>query len=168
MPLKHLILALGTFMTIISFAQNEKPERSELTLKLPVDGELYYEQEVKSSPYFVKDNILQIYPGEKLFIEVDFKKKEISSMKVVKENLKPKRTIEIEFTQNSKEGKNEFMMLKILNPFKDDLDYNAMMFIVGNDKWINTNVLPISAGLSSYETWPDVIITLVLSDWKLK
>ena len=158
-----LSLTLG-----LSYAQNEKTNREEFTLKLPVDGDQFYEQKVENSPYFVKENVLQIYPGEKLFIEVETKKKEITSMKVVKENLNPEKTIEIEFTQNTKDRKSESMILKIVNPFKKDLKYKAMMFIVGHDKWINTNVLPVRAKLSVYESWSDVIITLVLSDWKLK
>ena len=60
------------------------------------------------------------------------------------------------------------MMLKIVNPFKKDLEYKAMMFIVGHNQWINTNVLPVKSKLTGYETWSDVIITLVLSEWKLK
>ena len=161
------ILISLSFTFTFTYAQNEKPNREAFTLQLPVDGEQYYEQEVQNSPYFVKEKVLQIYPGEKLFVEVEIKKNEIISMKVVKENLKPEKTIEIELTQTVEERKSEFMTLKITNPFKKDLEYKAMMFIVGHDKWINTNVLPVKAKLSSFEIWNDVIITLVLADWKL-
>jgi hypothetical protein len=160
-----ILLSIGFAYT---YAQNEKEKRDEFTLKLPVDGEQYYEQKVESSPYFVKEKVLQIYPGEKLFIEVENDKKEITSMKVVKDNLNPEKTIEIEFTQTVKDRKSEMMMLKIVNPFKKDLEYKVMMYIVGHNKWISTSVLPVKATLSSYETWPDVIITLVLTEWKLK
>jgi len=164
-----IILTLILSLTFgFSYAQNEKTNREEFTLKLPVDGKQFYEQKVENSSYFVKENVLQIYPGEKLFIEVEINKKEITSMKVVKENLNPERTIEIEFTQNTKDRKSESMMLKIVNPFEKDLEYKAMMFIVGHNQWINTNVLPVKSKLTGYETWTDVIITLVLSNWKLK
>ena len=161
-------IAICLVGSVTAFAQNEKVNRDAFILQLPVDGEQYYEQKVESSPYFVKEKVLQIYPGEKLYIEVEVKKNEIISMKVVNENLNPEKTIEIEFTQKVEDRKNEWMMLRIENPFKKDLEYKAMMFIVGHDKWINTNVLPIQAKLSGYETWPDVIITLVLTEWKLK
>ncbi len=165
---KLIITILLSISLVFTYAQNKKKNRVEFTLTLPVDGEQYYEQKVESSPYFVKENVLQIYPGEKLFIEVEKVKKEITSMKVVKENLNPEKTIEIKFTQEVKDRKSEMMMLKVVNPFKKDLEYEAMMFIVGHNKWINTNVLPVKAKLTGFETWPDVIITLVLSDWKLK
>jgi len=112
--------------------------------------------------------VLQIYPGEKLFIEVETSKSEITSMRVVKENLNPQKTIMVDFTQTTKGKKSESMMLKIVNPFEKDLEYKAMMFTVGHDKWIDTNVYPVRAKLTSFEMWSDVIITLVLSDWKLK
>jgi hypothetical protein len=151
-----------------AFSQNEKTTREAFTLKVLVDGDQFYEQKIISSPYFVKENVLQIYPGEKLFIEAEITKKEITSMKVVKENLNPEKTIEIEFSQTTKDRKSESMMLEIVNPFKKDLEYKAMMFIVGHDKWINTNVFPVKAKLIGYETWSDVIISLVLSDWTIK
>ena len=85
-------------------------------------------------------------------------------MKVVKENLNPEKTIEIKLTQTVKDRKS----VKVATPFKKDLEYKAMMFIVGHDKWINTNVLSVKAKLTGYESWTDVIITLVLTEWKFK
>jgi len=168
MRTKVIMTILISLSFTFTYAQNEKPNREAFTLQLPVDEEQYYEQEVQNSPYFVKEKVLQIYPGEKLFVEVETKKNEIISMKVVKENLKPEKTIEINFTQTVEDRKSKFMMLEISNPFKKDLEYKAMTFIVGHGKWINTNVLPIKAKLSNFEIWNDVIITLVLTEWKLK
>ncbi len=165
---KTIIVMLLSLNFTFTYAQNEKPNREAFTLQLPVDGEHYYEQEVQNSPYFVNEKILQIYPGEKLFVEVETKKNEIISMKVVKENLNPEKTLEINFTQKIEERTSQLMMLEIINPFDYDLEYEAMMFIVGNNKWINTNVLPVKAKLSSFEMWNDVVITLVLTEWKLR
>ena len=76
--------------TILCFqfcsAQNLKPQREAFVLKLAVDGVNFYEEEIKSSPYFVHEHILQIYPSEKLYIEVELKNDSIFSMKTVKEN----------------------------------------------------------------------------------
>ena len=166
------IIKLLSIILILSFeatySQNIIINREPFILKLPVDGKQYYKQEIKTSPYFVKENDLQIYPGEKLLIEVKTKKKEIVSMKVVKENLNPKKTIQIEFTQNVKNRMSKSMILKIDNPLKKDLEYEALMYIVGHKKWIRTSVIPVRANLKSFETWPDVIISLVLRNWRLK
>lgn len=163
-----MTIALCISLIFVYAQDNDKVNRDAFTLKLPVNRKQYYEQEIKSTPYFVKENILQIYPGEKLFIEIEVEKETIVSMKVVKENLNPDRTIEIEFTQELKGKKNDGMLLRIENPFKKDLEYKAMMYIVGHDKWINTNVLPVKAKITGFEMWVDVIITLVLTEWKLK
>jgi hypothetical protein len=164
----RLLLILNLTLTSLNlFSQHEDPYRQEFVLKLPVDGEQFYEQRVAKSPYFVKDKMLQIYPGERLFIQVDKTGNSIDSMKVVKENINPNKTITIEFTQNVKDRKSEFMILKIVNPFDKDLGYKARMYIVGHNKWIETSVLPVKSKLIGFETWSDVIITLVLSDWKL-
>lgn len=168
MKVKSTLTILLSFILGFSYAQNEVINREGFILKLPVDREHYYEQKVEKSPYFVKENVLQIYPGEKLFIEVEITENKIISMKVVKENLNPEKTIEVELSQNVKDQKSELMMLKIVNPFNKDLEYKAMMYVVGKNHWINTNVLPIKSKLTGFEMWPDVIITLVLSEWKLK
>ena len=166
---KSIILAAFFSLTsLISFSQNEKPFRDEFTLKLPVDGEQFYEQKVLKSPFFVKDNVLQIYPGESLFIEVEKTKNEITSMKVVKVNVQPEKTLIVELTQTVKERKSESMILKVINPFDSDLNYKVLMYIVGQSKWIPTDVFPVKAKLTGYETWSDIIITMVLSDWKFK
>jgi sulfate adenylyltransferase subunit 1 (EFTu-like GTPase family) len=149
-------------------SQNEKPERDSYTLKLPVDSINFYELEVKSGPYFVADKVLQMYATETIFIEVETKKKEIVSMKTVKENVNPEKTITVALTQTVKDKKSEMMMLKIANPFKYELQYKAQMNIVRHNKWIPTNVYPVKPKLTTFEIWGDVIISLVLSDWLLK
>jgi hypothetical protein len=168
MKIRAILTVLSVIICINSYAQNDTPLRSAFTLKLPVDGKQFYEQEVQESPYFVKDNVLQMYTGEKLFIEVETLDNKITAMKVVNKNVNPKKTIEIELKQEVKNKANESIMLKIKNPFKKELNYKAMMFIVGQNKWIPTSVLPIASELTGFELWKDIIITMVLKDWTLK
>jgi hypothetical protein len=162
-----LITIFGLILSNVCFAQNEVLERKPFTLELAVDTVNYYSEEIKASKYFVQEKILQIYPGEKLLIEVELKNGNIEKMKVVKENINPENTIEIDFFQNKTEKMNEGMMLKVKNPFDKTLSYKAMMFIVGHDKWIKTSIMPVRPKLLGYETWNETIITLVLEDWTL-
>ena len=166
MRLKTLLTISMSMFVMCIFAQNEKPDREAFTLKLPVDGIQFYEQKLNKTPYFVHEKTLQLYPGEKIWIEVETKGTEITSMKVVQKNLNPEKTISVEFTQTAKNRKNEYMTLTVDNPFNKALEYTAMMYIVGQDKWINTNVYPVRAKMAGIEMWSDVIITLVLKDWK--
>lgn len=163
----QLLTLLFPFGLVTGFAQNTKTNREGFILKLPVNKEQYYEQEIAATPYFVKEGTLQIYPGEKLYLEVEKTKKGIKSIGVVKENINPEKTIALEFSQEVIDGENRPMILKISNPFKNDLEYKAAMYVAGHSQWVPTNVLPVRGKLISYEMWPDVIISLVLSDFKL-
>lgn len=153
---------------IANFCYGQQEFRENFTLKLPVDSVRYYQQEVKKSPYFVKENTLQIYPGEHLFIEADVKEGKLGSMKVVKENVNPSKTIEIEFSQDVENRKHKGMMLQVSNPFDKNLLYDAMMYTVGKSQWVETSILPVKPKLIGFELWNDVIITLVLHDWRLQ
>jgi len=148
-----------------SIGQNEQYLREEYVLKLFVDKEHFYEQNVQTSPYLVKDNVLQIYTGEKVAIELNIVSDEIASLRIADENSDPKKTINIEVTQTVKDSVNESIMLKIENATNEEIGYKAKFFAVGGEQWIETNVLSVKPNLTSYELWNDVIITLALSDW---
>jgi len=102
MKYKIFFTIILSLTTLLVYSQNDKPERNTYTLKLPVDSINFYEQEVKSGPYFVADKVLQMYATETIFIEVESKKSEIISMKTVKENINPEKTITVTLTQTVK------------------------------------------------------------------
>ncbi len=60
------------------------------------------------------------------------------------------------------------MMLKVENPFDKKLIYEAGMFIVGNNQWLSTSIMPVQEKLVGFELWNDVIITMILTDWRLE
>lgn len=166
--MKNTLFIIIIFIANFCYSQNEIKEREPFVLKLAVDDEQFYQMDIPKSKFFVKENIIQIYPTEKLNIEVEIKNDTIYSMKVVEKIVEPKRTIQIEFLQNVKDKKPEGMMLKVTNPFDRKLNYNAMMYIVGHNKWLSTSIIPILPNLVNYETWNDVIITLVLEKWRFE
>lgn len=166
--MKKILLVILTLSVSFCYSQNEIIEREPFVLKLAVDNDQFYQMNVPKSRYFVKENIIQIYPTEKLNIEFEIKNDTIFAMKVVQKIVEPKRTIQIEFFQNIKDRKPEGMMLQVTNPFDKKLNYNAMMYIVGNNKWISTSIIPIQPNLMNFEMWNDVIITLVLEKWRFE
>lgn len=161
-----LVVLLLTFGK--HYSQTEKTNREAFELKLAVDSIHYYQQDVKVSPYFVKEKILQIYPSEKIFVEVELKKDTIFSMKVVHKVTNPEKTITIDFSQTIEGRKSNGMILDVQNPFKKILNYKAAMFVVGAKDWHETSILPVQPNLSGIEMWNDVIISLVLYDWTVK
>lgn len=165
---KLVVSIIPILLFTATYSQNDRSFREPFQLELAVDTINYYSQEIPKSPYFVKENIIQIYPSEQLFIEVSLKDSTIETMKVVKENLFPEKTIRIDFKQNKKGKIHQSMMLTVQNPFDKKLIYKANMYIVGYDKWLSTSIMPVNKKLSGIEIWNDIIITLVLSDWTLE
>lgn len=165
---KNLLLLILNIISVNFYSQNEKPFRENFTLELSVDTLNYYKQEIKKSPYFVKEKMIQIYPSEKVLVEVEIDKDTIANMKVVKENLHPEKTIVIDFNQRKDGRIHRSMMLKVENPFDKKLIYEAGMFVVGHNQWISTSIMPVHKKLMGIELWNDIIITLILSDWRLE
>ena len=161
-----LFIALYALSITLYAQENIKEKRAGFKLVLAVDGSAFYESDIKPSAYLNGPNILQLYPGEEVFLEVEQINGIIKSIKTVKENKNPFKTIEASFAQNVEGQKHKGMTLQICNPFNMILTYSAKMFLMKEDKWVNTDALPVKDNLSSFETWPDIIVTIALNDWK--
>jgi hypothetical protein len=166
--MKKLLLFSFMLTSALCYSQNDKPEREAFRLKVAIDVENYFETEIDRSSYFVKEKILQIYPGEDLNIEAVIKGDTIYSMKVVKEVLHPEKTIHLEFSLSTRENIKDQMILSVTNPFTKKLNYDAAMYIYGHNEWIDTSIIGIQPGLISYEMWNDKILTLALHNWRLE
>jgi len=168
MKVTTLILSF-VFMTTLCFGQtNDLPQRDAFKLNIAVDDTNFYNADIKASAYVLPDNTVQLYPGETIYVEVELVKKEIKSMKTVKENLHPEKTLTISFSQQTDGKIHKGMMLKIENPFNRKLEYKANMFLMKYNKWAPTSALPVQPKLTSYETWSDLIVTIALSGWTFK
>jgi hypothetical protein len=141
-------------------------KRTPYTLRVNVDNDNFYEDQIGATPYVFPNNGMQVYPGETIYVEVEQENGVIKRLKAVKEINNPKTTLTITFSQESENKIHQMMMLKIQNPFPKDLGYKAKMFLLKQNKWVNTNVYPVTAGLSAFETWPDIIISLALGNWE--
>ena len=164
------VILVVLLVTISGVAQAQKnnmnPKRENFKLVLAVDGHSTFSQDVKHSPYLSESNTLKLYPSEKVFMEITQSNSTISSIKVVKENKNPDKTIEVSFNQIVENQKHKGMMLKISNPFDINLKYSSKIFLMKTKQLVDTDVLPIQAKLSSYETWPDIIVYIELDKWE--
>lgn len=166
---KASLLISAILLTLFSYGQNnESPKRNAFKLTLAVDDTNFYAADIKESEYVLKDNTVQIYPGESIFLEADFIGKDIKSIQCVKSITHPEKTITISFDQKVQGRKPEQMMLKVLNPFSANLVYKAHIYLLKQKKWVETDVLPVRPKIAGYETWHDIIITIALSGWKLE
>ena len=161
-----LVVSTLTF-TISSKGQDTTVlRRTPYTLKIEVDKKNFYEDQIGATPYVFPNNGMQIYPGETIYVEVAEEKGIIKSMKAVKEIANPKITLTIKFSQKSENKIHQMMMLEVQNPFPKNVTYEAKMFLFRNKKWVITSIYPVMAGLSGFETWTDIIISLGLDNWK--
>ena len=163
--MKKTLLFFALLFLTFSFAQQN---RVAFTLHIAADETQQYEAPIAEGPFFVKEKILQIYCGEKVFIECEIAGDSIATMKVVSKNSHPEKTIEITFSQDSKDRKNISTLLKLNNPFDRDLTYEAVMLTPMDKQWRETSTIPVLRKLQSFESWGHSIISLVLMNWQLK
>jgi len=164
---KLLFFCLGFLPLIISAqADNERSLRDSFVLKMPVTEDSYYQSPIPASPFIVGPKILQLFPGESILLEVEEKDGAVINIKVVKENKHPDRTLEISFSQIVEKNKHAMMMLKVKNPFKRSITYNAVIRLMKSENWVKTSIKPVAAGLFGMEMWPDPIISIALNEWK--
>jgi hypothetical protein len=168
--MKYSILLLILITTSsISYGQDStKLKRTPYKLTVVVDKETVYEEDIKANLYIFPDNTVQLYPGETIYIQVEQEKGIIKSMNAVKENISPNKTLIIAFSQTVTKGVHESMMLKVTNPFAQNLIYKAKIFILKQKKWVDTDVYPVEAGLSGFEIWPDIITSIGLGHWEFQ
>lgn len=168
--MKYLFfVTLAFFFASLAHAQEATQlKRTPYRLAVAVDKKTVYEEDLKEGPFVYPDNTVQLYPGETVFIEVELEGDAIKTMTAVQENINPSKTLVLTFTQTAKKKVHESMMLKVENPFKQTLVYQANIFILNHDKWVKTDVFPVRGGLSGYETWQDIITSIGLGKWTFK
>lgn len=147
------------------FAQNN---RKALSLDIAANETEKYTAAIPEGPYFVQPKILQLYCGEKVFIECEIAGDSIATMKVVEKVNFPDKTIEVAFQQDAEDKKNITTTLIVKNPFDKKLKYNAAMFTPKSQQWLETSIIPIHPKIMGYELWPHAIISLVLLDWRFE
>jgi hypothetical protein len=150
----------------IAQESNDRPGRDSVTLMMPVSEENYYESRVPKSSFIVGPNILQLYPGDSIFLEIEHTGSKITDMKSVKRNLNPNKTLKITFIQTAEGNKHSNMILSVHNPFKQDLQYEALMRLMNTEEWVQTSIIPVKAGLVGIEMWQDIIVSIALVEWK--
>lgn len=169
--MKNVFILLSALLTIsfYSFGQDTAQlKRVPYKLTVAVDKNTFYEEEIKATTYVLPNKAIQLYPGETIYVEVEQENGNIKSLKAVNKIKDSSKTLTLSFTQSTKKQVHEMMMLKVINPFPNKLIYKANIFLFTQKKWVSTNVYPVEAGLSGFETWPDIITSIGLGDWVLQ
>lgn len=155
--------------TFLGFGQDSTQlKRTPYRLTVAVDKKTNYEEDIKSTPYVLPNKAIQLYPGETVFLEIEQEKGIIKTVTAVDKNINPHKTLTISFSQIVKKKVHELTMLRIENPFSQDLVYTSKIFLLQQYRWADTNVYPVRSKLSAFETWPDIIISIALGNWEFK
>lgn len=99
-----------------SQTDNALPVRQAYKLSIPVDKQSTFEMEVPATPYVQNQSIVQIYPGETMYLEAREKdgKLVLTSVKEIKDSA---ITITVNCLQTVSKGKHQNIMVKVSNPF---------------------------------------------------
>jgi hypothetical protein len=113
------------------------------------------------NPATLKDKI-NIVLGDKAAVQFHVEGDVLSKPTVVTKPDPKTPTVTFDFSKQD-----NILILATKNPFPKALKFRAMLRIKGRTNYVETNILPIMAGLSSYESWGDPIEDLILFDFKL-
>ncbi len=169
MKLNLVVTALSLITTFLAFGQDSiQLKRTPYKLTVAVDKKTVYEEDIKATPYVFPNKAIQLFPGETVFIEIEQENGVIITVTAVDKNVNPDKTLIISFSQSSRKKVHELTILKIENPFSQDLMYTSKIFLLRQHRWADTDVYPVRAKLAAFETWPDIITSIALGNWKLK
>lgn len=138
--------------------------REPFVLQLPMDDKNYYEQKFEKIP-FVYENTVLLFNNEKFGINI--KLSENGKFDIVYEKDSEKADVSLSFSQITLD-KNLMMMLEIKNNTKKTLTMEGLMTVPSKKGVKPTSIIPISPGLSSFESWPHPIVQLALKNIQLK
>jgi hypothetical protein len=153
---------------LASFGQDTSLKRAAYKLTVVVDKNSFYEEQIKATPYVLPDKTIQLYPGETIYIEILQENGTVKKLTAVKEIRDSSKTVTISFRQSVNKDTPGLTTLKVTNPFPYRLIYKAKIFLLTQNKWTDSDVLPVEAGIPGFESWPQVITSIILSDWKVE
>jgi hypothetical protein len=138
--------------------------RKPFTLKLHVDKEHFYEQEFPKIPYVFKDDVY-LFKGDVFGIDLQITNGAVQSVSFQPDT--NKAAVNLRFTQEVEDDGSAMMLLVINNHTKHKLFIDSLMTVPNGERPQRTSILPVEAGLSGYESWPQPIVQLVLRNIRL-
>lgn len=140
--------------------------REAVTVKLQKNYKQEFVQPIAAGPFIVQGNILQLYPKERVYLEVEFDGENLKSITAVPSVQFPERTLDVEFCQVLEFGQSAPTLLYVKNPFGQMLSYHVMANYVNEGQWMGVDKQN-KPGQTLESRFSKVISSLVLKDWKL-
>jgi hypothetical protein len=132
--------------------------RPVTTVRLKLNNKEYFEMEFPSGPY-VADGFINVLAGEEVLVEFDDGSGALSNPHYVKTVAKAERTISFRLEQID-----EGTVLRVKNPFTNRITYDCLIQHYSEQRLRKTSILPVQAGLASFEMWPYPVAQVVVSN----
>ncbi len=140
--------------------------RPATTVKIRLDGDRILELTFPKAPYYYK-GLLNILPGETLYLEADMVGGEMKSLHPVTSVKNKANTIIVKFEQLHDPKLDRHMLLTVTNPFSKPLRYQADILRAQQDHPEVTSVCPVGPGQQSFEHWPEPLARVLIKDVRL-
>jgi hypothetical protein len=123
-----LIILIANF---VGFTQeNATNLRNRDLRKILVNDSTVYELNIISGPIVIGDSIIQMYPNEKFYFEVDTLKNRLSNYKLVHDIKYKDKTLIVEFKQVIDKQTHKQMMLIVTNPYQKELYFKSSIYLL--------------------------------------
>jgi hypothetical protein len=134
------------------------PCRPVTPVRLKLNNKEYFEMEFPKGPY-VADGFINVLAGEEMLVEFDDTDGILSNPRYVKSAAKPERTISFRLEQTD-----DGTTLRVKNPFSKNIIYDCLIQHYSEQRLRQTSILPVQAGLISFEMWPYPVAQVVVSN----
>jgi hypothetical protein len=164
-----LLITLLTTSTLVA-AQQQTPEearesvcqrvpcRPVTKIQLKLNAKEYFEMEFPKGPY-VAEGFINVLAGEEFLVEFDDTDGKLSNPRYVKTAATPARTVSFRLEQTE-----EGTILKVKNPFAKSIIYDCLIQRHNEERLRRTSIIPVQAGLLSFEMWPYPVAQAVISN----
>ena len=157
LPLLCLVVITASAQANLDTSKPNLVFRDPFILRLAVDKDHYYEEHFEKIPY-VANNDIYLFAGETFGLSLRISDGEISEVSYQPDLGRADLLLKFSQEKKLKNG----MMLVIQSKIKKRLYLDAVMTIPQSKEIHRTNIVPVEAGLSDYESWPHPIVQLVL------
>ena len=132
--------------------------RPVTTVRLKLNKKEFFEMEFPKGPY-VAEGFINVLAGEEFLVEFDDAEGTLSNPHYVKTAAKPDRTISFRLEQTD-----EGTILQVKNPFRKTIIYDCLIQHYSEQRLRKTSIVPVQAGLVSFEMWPYPVAQVVVSN----
>ena len=139
--------------------------RPPFTLKVPINGQQYYEEKKGKVPY-VYHGMVTLFIGDRFGLKIDAQDGSVRSVKYERDL--SKADITLEFGQGDPVNGKATSLLKMQNRTKYTFVVDAAMTVPDRKDILPTSFTPIRAGLLHFESWPHPIVELALRDFRVQ